>query len=92
MVDVGEADADLLGALPWRGSRRSSPERLRALAARAAETYVLASSEKIGTASPYRVLPWGQITGVITDADPTDEVIKQLSALDVEILHADGMF
>ncbi|MEU6136906.1 DeoR family transcriptional regulator [Nocardioides sp. NPDC047086] len=60
----------------------------RALAARAAETYVLASSEKIGTASPYRVLPWGQITGIITDADPSDEVIKQLSALDVEILHA----
>lgn len=64
----------------------------RALAARAAETYVLASSEKIGTASPYRVLPWGQVTGVITDAAPTDEVIKQLSALDVEILHAGGVF
>ncbi|MFE4001614.1 DeoR/GlpR family DNA-binding transcription regulator [Nocardioides sp. YIM B13467] len=63
----------------------------RALAARAAETYVLASSEKIGTASPYRVLPWGQITGVITDSDPTDDVIKQLSALDVEILHAGGV-
>ena len=62
----------------------------RALAARAAETYVLASSEKIGTASPYRVLPWGQITGIITDADPADDVIKQLSALDVEILHAGG--
>lgn len=61
----------------------------RALAARAAETYVLASSEKIGTASPYRVLPWGQVTGIITDAAPTDGVIKQLSALDVEILHAD---
>jgi DeoR/GlpR family transcriptional regulator of sugar metabolism len=64
----------------------------RALAARAAETYVLASSEKIGTASPYRVLPWGQVTGIITDADPTDDVIKQLSALDVEILHAGGAF
>ena len=60
----------------------------RALAARAAETYVLASSEKIGTASRYRVLPWGQITGIITDAAPTDDVIKQLSAVDVEILHA----
>ena len=60
----------------------------RALAARAAETYVLASSEKIGTASRYRVLPWGQITGIITDAAPTDDVIKQLSAVDIEILHA----
>ncbi|WP_406031362.1 DeoR/GlpR family DNA-binding transcription regulator [Nocardioides sp. NBC_00163] len=64
----------------------------RALAARAAETYVLASSEKIGTASPYRVLPWDQVTGIITDADQTDDVIKQLSALDVEILHAGGAF
>jgi len=29
----------------------------RALASRAAETYVLASSEKIGAASPYQVIP-----------------------------------
>ncbi|MFE7223855.1 DeoR/GlpR family DNA-binding transcription regulator [Nocardioides sp. NPDC057577] len=64
----------------------------RALASRAAETYVLASSEKIGAASPYRVLPWGQITGIITDANPTDDMIKQLSALEVEILHAGGAF
>ncbi len=60
----------------------------RALAARAAETYILASSEKIGTASPYRVLPWDQISGVITDAAPSGEVIRQLAALEVEILHA----
>ncbi|MEU0317063.1 DeoR/GlpR family DNA-binding transcription regulator [Nocardioides sp. NPDC006273] len=61
----------------------------RALAARAAETYVLASSEKIGAASPYRVLPWGQIAGVITDASPTDDIIEQLSAIGVKTLHAD---
>jgi DeoR/GlpR family transcriptional regulator of sugar metabolism len=61
----------------------------RALAARAAETYVLASSEKIGAASPYRVLPWGQVAGVITDASPTDDIIEQLSAIGVETLHAD---
>lgn len=42
----------------------------RALAARAAETYILASSEKIGTASRYRVLLWEEISGLITDADP----------------------
>ncbi|MFD4324443.1 hypothetical protein ACFWQC_07400 [Nocardioides sp. NPDC058538] len=28
----------------------------------------------------------------ITDAAPADDVIKQLSALDVEILHAGGAF
>ncbi|MFT3861941.1 hypothetical protein [Micropruina sp.] len=60
----------------------------RALAARAAETYILASSEKIGTASPYRVLPWSQISGVITDADPTNDVIGEVASHGVEILHA----
>ncbi|MFJ8863672.1 DeoR/GlpR family DNA-binding transcription regulator [Streptomyces sp. NPDC102451] len=60
----------------------------RALSARAADTYVLASREKIGTASPYRVLPWDKITGLITDADPHNAVIEQLKTLGVEILVA----
>ncbi|MFC4331121.1 DeoR/GlpR family DNA-binding transcription regulator [Streptomyces andamanensis] len=57
----------------------------RALAARAAETYVLASSEKIGTASRFRVLPWTAITGLITDADPHDTVLSRLRTLGVDI-------
>ncbi|MFD7307903.1 DeoR/GlpR family DNA-binding transcription regulator [Promicromonospora sp. NPDC059942] len=60
----------------------------RALSARAAETYVLASSEKIGTASRFRVLPWGRVTGVITDADPHDAVLRQVQELGVEVLTA----
>ncbi len=60
----------------------------RALAARAADTYVLASSEKIGTASRFRVLPWEDISGLITDADPHDPVLTQLTARGVEILSA----
>ncbi|MFJ5141612.1 DeoR/GlpR family DNA-binding transcription regulator [Streptomyces sp. NPDC088707] len=60
----------------------------RALAARAADTYVLASSEKVGTASRFRVLPWGETSGLITDADPHDPVIEQLAARGVEILPA----
>lgn len=60
----------------------------RALSARAADTYILASCEKIGTASPYRVLPWEKITGLITDADPHDTVIKHLMTLGVEVLVA----
>ena len=39
----------------------------RTLAARAAETYVLASEEKIGAASRYDVLPFDAVTGVISD-------------------------
>ncbi|MDV9189522.1 DeoR/GlpR family DNA-binding transcription regulator [Streptomyces sp. SR27] len=61
----------------------------RALAARAAETYVLASSEKIGTASRFRVLPWEEISGLITDADPAHAVVEQLTARGVEVLAAD---
>ncbi|MEU0000597.1 DeoR/GlpR family DNA-binding transcription regulator [Streptomyces microflavus] len=60
----------------------------RALSARAADTYVLASREKIGAASPYRVLPWDKITGLITDVDPHDAVIEQLQTLGVEVLLA----
>ncbi|MEV5600690.1 DeoR/GlpR family DNA-binding transcription regulator [Streptomyces sp. NPDC052299] len=60
----------------------------RALAARAAETYILASYEKIGTASPYRVLPWEKITGLITDADPQDTAIERLRTLGVGVLLA----
>ncbi|WP_416969563.1 DeoR/GlpR family DNA-binding transcription regulator [Streptomyces sp. 4F14] len=58
----------------------------RALAARAADTYVLASSEKIGAASRFRVLPWEDVDGVITDADPRHPVLEQLGALGVEVL------
>jgi DeoR/GlpR family transcriptional regulator of sugar metabolism len=40
----------------------------RTLATRAAETYVLASSEKIGAASPFLVLPADRVTAIVTDA------------------------
>ncbi|MFJ8252516.1 DeoR/GlpR family DNA-binding transcription regulator [Streptomyces sp. NPDC094466] len=60
----------------------------RALSTRAAETYVLASAEKIGTASRFRVLPWEKVSGLITDADAHATVLEQLGALGVEILPA----
>ena len=40
----------------------------RALAARAGDTYVLASAEKIGAASAFEVLPLDAVSGIITDA------------------------
>jgi DeoR/GlpR family transcriptional regulator of sugar metabolism len=40
----------------------------RTLAARAADTYVLASAEKIGAVSPYKVLDLDDVTAVLTDA------------------------
>ncbi|MEU1434466.1 DeoR/GlpR family DNA-binding transcription regulator [Streptomyces sp. NPDC005786] len=61
----------------------------RALAARASDTYILASAEKIGTASRFRVLPWGDISGLITDADPGHPILEQLVTHGVEVLAAD---
>lgn len=60
----------------------------RALAARAGETFVLASAEKIGTASPYEVLPLSQVAGVVTDAARTDTTITALRKKKVQVLHA----
>jgi DeoR/GlpR family transcriptional regulator of sugar metabolism len=41
----------------------------RTLAGRAADTYVLASAEKIGAVSPYKVLDLEPVSGIVTDAD-----------------------
>ncbi|GAB2455395.1 DeoR/GlpR family DNA-binding transcription regulator [Jatrophihabitans fulvus] len=40
----------------------------RLLASRAADTYVLASVEKVGAVSRHRVLPLDAVTGIVTDA------------------------
>ena len=60
----------------------------RALAARAAETFVLASVEKIGTASRYRVLPLAEVAGVVTDAPADNDTIRQLRRRGVVVLDA----
>jgi DeoR/GlpR family transcriptional regulator of sugar metabolism len=59
----------------------------RALARRAAETYVLASAEKLGAASRYDVLPLGEVAAVVTDGDP-NETVPDLLALGVPIVSA----
>jgi DeoR/GlpR family transcriptional regulator of sugar metabolism len=60
----------------------------RALAARAADTYVLASAEKIGVASPYRVLPLSEIAGIVTDAHDAGRTVADLRNRGVAILTA----
>ncbi|MFF9345383.1 MULTISPECIES: DeoR/GlpR family DNA-binding transcription regulator [unclassified Streptomyces] len=88
------ADLFLLGVTgvhPEEGLTTGDAEEAamkRALAARAADTYVLASSEKIGTASRFRVLPWEETSGLITDEAPHHPVIERLTARGVEILTA----
>jgi DeoR/GlpR family transcriptional regulator of sugar metabolism len=61
----------------------------RALARRAAETYVLASAEKIGAASPFSVIALSEVSGIITDAPAGDATVAQLEAAAVTVIHAD---
>lgn len=78
------ADLFLLGVTgihPDAGLTTGDPDEAatkRALAARAAETYVLGSSEKVGAASPFRVVGFGDVAGVVTDADPASDVVRAL--------------
>jgi len=60
----------------------------RLLAGRAGETWVLASSEKVGAASPFRVVPLPSIAGVITDAEAGSPAIAALVERGVTVLHA----
>jgi DeoR/GlpR family transcriptional regulator of sugar metabolism len=60
----------------------------RALAGRAAETVVLASSEKIGAASRYRVLDLAEVASVVTDVDPADATVRELAEHGVRIIAA----
>lgn len=78
------ADLFLLGVTgvhPVHGLTTGDPDEAamkRVLAGRAADTYVLASQEKIGAASPYAVLPLDHVTAVIADAAADDPVLEQL--------------
>lgn len=61
----------------------------RALASRAAETYVLGSDEKMGSASRYTVVPLDAIVGVITDKPANDPTSRELARAGVALIHAD---
>lgn len=60
----------------------------RALAGRAAETWVLASAEKIGAASPFTVLGWHEVAGVITDAPADHPEVRRLVGAGVTVVQA----
>lgn len=57
----------------------------RALSRRAAETYVLASVEKIGAVSRYQVLPLTEVAAVVTDGPPSD-TLTALAGAGVAVL------
>lgn len=57
----------------------------RALSAAAAETIVLASPEKLATASPYQVIPLDELAGLVTMASVPDEVLAPYRARGISI-------
>ncbi|RZS86991.1 DeoR family transcriptional regulator [Motilibacter rhizosphaerae] len=61
----------------------------RALAARSAETWVLASAEKVGAASPYAVLPLAEVAGIVTDAPSGSPVLAALEERGVRVLRTE---
>jgi DeoR/GlpR family transcriptional regulator of sugar metabolism len=64
------------GGLTTGDAEEAAMKRL--LAGRAAETYVLASAEKIGAVSPHQVVPRSAITAVITDASADRRAVASL--------------
>ena len=52
----------------------------RALSAAAAETIVLASPEKLATASPYQVIPLDELSGLVTMASVAEDVLAPYRA------------
>lgn len=57
----------------------------RALSEAAAETIVLASPEKLATASPYQVIPLDELAGLVTMASVPDEVLAPYRARGISI-------
>lgn len=94
---AGAISADLFllgvtGVHPHEGLTTGDAEEAamkRTLAARAADTYVLASAEKIGAASAYKVLALKDITAIVTDTPPNNPIIEQIIAGGTQIMHAD---
>ena len=89
-----QADVFLLGVTgvhPQAGLTTGDPDEAamkRTLAGRAADTYVLASSEKIGTASPFTVLPLAEVSGIITDAPADHGTVLALQRIGAVIINA----
>ncbi|MBN9158761.1 DeoR/GlpR family DNA-binding transcription regulator [Microbacterium sp.] len=79
------------GVHPTAGLTTGDPEEAamkRTLASRAAETYVLASEEKVGAASRYAVLALDEVTAIVTDADPADPTLQELEAAGIRLIAA----
>ncbi len=60
----------------------------RALSRAAAETYVLASAEKLNAASPYLIVDLAEVTGIITEKSMSDRAVKAYKDAGLIMIHA----
>jgi DeoR/GlpR family transcriptional regulator of sugar metabolism len=60
----------------------------RALSHAAAETIVLASSEKLNAASPYAVIPLDEISGIVTERSANAALIRPYEKLKIPVTRA----
>jgi DeoR/GlpR family transcriptional regulator of sugar metabolism len=60
----------------------------RIFISRAADTYVLGSLDKIGTAAPYTITGLSDVAGIVTDAPTYDPTIQRLRQQGVNIIQA----
>jgi DeoR/GlpR family transcriptional regulator of sugar metabolism len=60
----------------------------RILVGRAADTYVLASAEKLGTVAAYNVVGAAEVAGIVTDASTENPTLRQLAEQGVQVIHA----
>ncbi len=60
----------------------------RALSHAAAETFVLASSEKLNAASPYSVVPLAEISGIITESSTDPALTEPFEKLRIPVIRA----
>jgi len=60
----------------------------RVLSSRAAETIVLASSEKLNAASPYVIAPLSEVSGIIVEADTPEEIVADFRRLGITVTRA----
>ncbi len=76
------------GVHPRAGLTTGDPEEAaikRILAGQSADTYVLASAEKIGAVSPHRVMPWSMVTAVLTDTAADQRTVTELRRRGIEV-------
>lgn len=60
----------------------------RALSQAAADTFVLASSEKLNAASPYSIVPLDAISGIITERSASPASLRPFGKLKIPIMRA----